>query len=763
MYQFFPNVTIAIAKHKHARFGHLHSMPTSSSLHDFNNVTVGSDEDYAKKLFMSRSAKIRRWCSLRVLNSESKPQSKHRRTNSAGSTSSVPAESIDRRYSAAQLRRLPQDDTNMPTIMVTATEGLLGISKDADYHRLVNNIPWVDWLEEYKVIKAQEIRRRSSTQQENTTETPTTQQPLSPTIPLASSSRRDSLVNRLLSNWWNTVKTGAEHYSKPKLHRQSVRSLAMFSNENESQPVEHSFSQHAPQVKPPPVSSEYQKKHRAEQHRSSNRNSHNLSLDLHDLQHPLEEQAQPVTANATAGMAVKDQTVDLDIISPLSMNPGSSSPSSASGSPLSFPQRTKSIKNPVTQKSLAKRVGYRFYNSGNRMGTFGHLSYMLGSHHYGDSDLNIMTQVQHSIKARLQFAKEACDSELRKIIDGLNEYVERGLQYVENMDEILEEGVCSVGSDDTDHDGEDDEQIGDEAPKDTPENQEVLKSRLLSLTEIDKHSSSPGFALHQQSNPSSLNSLPHKRSLSSVIEGSNEGPPTHKQFHISETVENKANNIHDPLNSCLLTAAASNTMVTFISEDSYSPTPFILTLQELITLAQNVMDTSLDEILETSGACAVAVSKLQAIGSRWDAHHEWPCREWYVRLLLGIAALNRVVEWWAAERGFWSAPGSATAASSVPDSDAETEDMESISNVSKIETDDDDDDNVRIFADETAKDVQSLTGESYDASVGEYEVLDDLQLQKEAERSQNSTIIVELSLGTTAIQYVSPVWLDVVG
>jgi hypothetical protein len=737
-------------------------MPTSS-LHDFNNVTVGSDEDYAKKLFMSRSAKIRRWCSLRVLNSESKSQSKHRRTNSAGSTSSVPAESIDRRYSAAQLRRLPQDDTNMPTIMVTATEGLLGISKDADYHRLVNNIPWVDWLEEYKVIKAQEIRRRSSTQQENTTETPTTQQPLSPTIPLASSSRRDSLVNRLLSNWWNTVKTGAEHYSKPKLHRQSVRSLAMFSNENESQPVEHSFSQHEPQAKSPPVSSEYQKKHSVEQHRSSNRNSHNLSLDLHDLQHPLEEQAQPVTANTTAGMAVKDQAVDLDIISPLSMNPDSSTPSSASGSPLSFPQRTKTIKNPVTQKSLAKRVGYRFYNSGNRMGTFGHLSHMLGSHHYGDSDLNIMTQVQHSIKARLQFAKEACDSELRKIIDGLNEYVERGLQYVENMDEILEEGVCSVGSDDTDHDGEDDEQIGDEAPKDTPENQEVLKSRLLSLTEIDKHSSSPGFALHQQSNPSSLNSLPHKRSLSSVIEGSNEGPPTHKQFHISETVENKASNIHDPLNPCLLTAAASNTMVTFISEDSYLPTPFILTLQELITLAQNVMDTSLDEILETSGACADAVSKLQAIGSRWDAHHEWPCREWYVRLLLGIAALNRVVEWWAAERGFWSAPGSATAASSVPDSDAETEDMESISNVSKIETDDDDDDNVRIFADETAKDVQSLTGESYDASVGEYEVLDDLQLQKEAERSQNSTIIVELSLGTTAIQYVSPVWLDVVG
>ncbi|KAG1227508.1 hypothetical protein G6F68_019588 [Rhizopus microsporus] len=43
------------------------------------------------------------------------------------------------------------------------------------------------------------------------------------------------------------------------------------------------------------------------------------------------------------------------------------------------------------------------------------------------------------------------------------------------------------------------------------------------------------------------------------------------------------------------------------------------------------------------------------------------------------------------------------------------------------------------------------------------EALDNLQLQEEAEKSQNSTIIVELSLGVIAVQYVSPIWLDVVG
>lgn len=51
--------------------------------------------------------------------------------------------------------------------------------------------------------------------------------------------------------------------------------------------------------------------------------------------------------------------------------------------------------------------------------------------------------------------------------------------------------------------------------------------------------------------------------------------------------------------------------------------------------------------------------------------------------------------------------------------------------------------------------------EDNDAIVDEH--LGSLQLQEEAERSQNSTFIIELSLGTTVVQYVSPVWFEVVG
>lgn len=533
-----------------------HSIPANA--YDFDQPLFGSDEDYAKKLFMSRSAKIRRWCSLRVQN-PAMPAG-HRRSNSAGSTSSMPIQ--PRPSSTAQLRRFPQDDSNMPTILITGEE-----EAGQDCHKIVNHVPWVDWLEEYKVIKAQEVRRRSSAQQE-----------------IPPGNQHESLVNRVLSNWWQTVKTGAEHYSKPK-HRQSL-SLAM---------------PFCPDPAP----------------------------GLQDVKHPLEHDECKAPRSP-----------------PVSLEPHSDLPPPG--------------KNPVTEEKLAKRVGYRFFNSGNRMGTYGHLRHMLSSPQHGP-ETDLSSQVQQSIKARLQFAKEACDAELREIMDGLNEYVERGLQYVENMDAILEEGRVET---------DEDEEV-------------VIQSRL-----------------------------PHKRSLASFEE--------------------------------------FQTNVTLISEDAYLPTPFILTLQDLIALAQHVMDSDLDDILET--ACAQTVGGIQALGSRWDAHPEWPCREWYVRLLLCIAALNRVVEWWAAERGFWSAN---TAMGSMHPSDTED------SVLSRAEETEEEDEVSQMSLDEPVKKVQSSICEESDISMGE--ALDNLQLQEEAEKSQNSTIIVELSLGVIAVQYVSPIWLDVVG
>lgn len=696
----------------------------------------------------------------------------HRRSNSAGSTSSVPTQG--RRYSAQTIRRFPQDDCNMPTIMVTTHDDRKGSSSQ----KMVNNIPWVDWLEEYKIIKAREIRRRSSTQHDMeaiASEAVCRQEEPNPSpsnsVTTNTSGKSDSVVNRVLSNWWNTVKIGAEHYSKPKHHDESCTSspLSKFKN----MPVVNHFKHnedHKPSnfkrmsggyipkksrtpsiiSMPPPIEDPQP----TEQH--SNKNSLNLSLDLQDLQHPLEGKIKPFvvdtsSASGSRRWSTKDtMQMDMDSISPISMQNDHSEEPSVPDSPSTLTQMTKVPRNPITQKSLAKRVGYRFFNPGNRMGTFGQLSHIFGSH-TDESDTNSTIRIQHSIKSRLQFAKEACDSELRQIIDGLNEYVERGLQYVEDMDEILEEGMHSVGSLDT----EEEEEIS----------QETYTYQLPSVVEIDETPSPPGGKV--QSNSSSINSLPHKRSLSSAMDDHDYLSPNHKQFNNSPSPIAAAVFLPDEV-----IGEPQHTMVAFISEDSYLPTPFILTLQDLIIVAQNVMDTSLDEIIETNGACADAVAKIQAIGSRWDEHPEWPCREWYVRLLLGIAALNRVVEWWAAERGFWSVAGTMTP--SVPASD--TDDMDTMSNLSKMDETDDEDGHMSIDEVDPRKfpsrldnesmishDTRSPIYEEMDDEIDDHEQFGSLQLQAEAERSQSSTIIVELSLGTTAVQYVSPVWFDVVG
>jgi hypothetical protein len=799
---------------------------TSTPLYGTKNyATYGSDEDYAKKLYMSRSAKVKRWCSAKAENIEDRFQirNRHRRSNSSASTSSVPAQETRRFSTTTSTARVPHDDFNMPTILVTTEEEHLDQRKKSeDNHEMVNIIPWVDWLEEYRIIKAREIRRRSSTQGDAMSDIEPTgacfgtkQAPPVPSIS-PTETHGSSVVNRVLSNWWNNVKTGAEHYSKSR-HQPKKDSKGKAAAFGPSHEPDVSESMASPPPPPPPVP------HPQQTSQHPTRNSLNLSLDLHELQHPLEPQIRPFVVDGSNSPALMSSNsrrwsvrdMDTESMSPMSLQNHDSTPSSIPDSPLNLAHRINNgsfAKNPITQKSLAKRVGYRFYNPGSRMGTFGQLSHVFGNKQEDDSST---VRIQHSIKSRLQFAKEACNAELRQIIDGLNEYVERGLQYVEDMDEILEEGMHSVGSLDTD---DDDDTIGplhntnsllttmtatDAATINTSippitagvasspvVNPDTYMHQLPSVVEIDETPSPPSGPQQHILNTSGSNNLPHKRSLSSAMD--NDHLVTEPSYHKAFTLSPSSSTAMSITSATSLPPTATmeqgqqlpppnNAMVAFISEDSYLPTPFILTLQDLISVAQNVMDTSLDDIIETSGACAEAVARIQAIGVQWDIHPEWPCREWYVRLLLGIAALNRVVEWWAAERGFWTSSstggnnsgGIITAVSSVAPSDTEGDDMDTVSNISRMEeTEDEEESHMSLDEAESQRsasmrikihDENNSRFSIYDQDAMEDEQLGSLKLQEEAERSQNSTIIVELSLGTTIVQYVSPVWFDVVG
>lgn len=82
--------------------------------------------------------------------------------------------------------------------------------------------------------------------------------------------------------------------------------------------------------------------------------------------------------------------------------------------------------------------------------------------------------------------------------------------------------------------------------------------------------------------------------------------------------------------------------------------PWIPALQDIVCVAMDVMDTSISALAARPGACTELISHVQTIGPVWDEQPEWPGRGWYVRLLLAVAGLSRVVEWWEAEKGFWN-------------------------------------------------------------------------------------------------------------
>ncbi|EFI27681.1 AGC/NDR protein kinase [Coprinopsis cinerea okayama7 len=77
-------------------------------------------------------------------------------------------------------------------------------------------------------------------------------------------------------------------------------------------------------------------------------------------------------------------------------------------------------------------------------------------------------------------------------------------------------------------------------------------------------------------------------------------------------------------------------------------------LYELIAVATDVTDMPVAQLMNNPKICESIVQRVQNIGRAWDDHPDWPGRNWYVQVLLAVASLSRVVEWWEAEKQFWN-------------------------------------------------------------------------------------------------------------
>ncbi|ORY94239.1 hypothetical protein BCR43DRAFT_461749 [Syncephalastrum racemosum] len=174
-------------------------------------------------------------------------------------------------------------------------------------------------------------------------------------------------------------------------------------------------------------------------------------------------------------------------------------------------------------------------------------------------------------------------------------------------------------------------------------------------------------------------------------------------------------------------------------QQTYTPNALISTLQELIGFAQQVLDTPLTSFLDGSGEHMELVIEAQTIGMQWEHHPDWPCRDLYVRVLLGVAAFTRAVEWYDAEQRFWSA-------ATLFNEDDEVTDVES------TVTDE------SFLPERPTLDLSDQQMDLVMHRVGSWQ-----QLQDAALRGQNHTVVMELNLSNAVVQYLSPVWDHIIG
>ncbi|KAF9247347.1 RIM15, signal transduction response regulator [Melanogaster broomeanus] len=82
--------------------------------------------------------------------------------------------------------------------------------------------------------------------------------------------------------------------------------------------------------------------------------------------------------------------------------------------------------------------------------------------------------------------------------------------------------------------------------------------------------------------------------------------------------------------------------------------PIMTALYDLIGVATDVTEMSTAQLTAQPKICESLVQRVQSIGKAWDDHPDWHGRNWYVQVLLAVASLSRVVEWWEAEKQFWN-------------------------------------------------------------------------------------------------------------
>ncbi|KAJ1308500.1 hypothetical protein OPQ81_004204 [Rhizoctonia solani] len=289
-----------------------------------------------------------------------------------------------------------------------------------------------------------------------------------------------------------------------------------------------------------------------------------------------------------------------------------------------------------------------------------------------------MPFIKRHIRRRLTNAKETCDKELHKVIHSITTYVEERLRepsepdYESYLHDLGNHGVLS-------HPMSDDESDDDHHETD-------YRSRQVSASSSPNSFRRPlGLPTRSIASTSTYGDASPSRKASDPISRQHmppppapnwqQGPPLTRRLSRSRphpgslpikpssTSGSRSNSrsrsplppAQDPPTVSSSPRAGTNSRrLSRMMDYEEAIDPFMSTLHEMTGIATDVVDMSIAQLTSQPKTCAEIVQKVQTIGRAWDEHPDWHGRAWYVQLLLAVAGLSRVVEWWEAEKQFWN-------------------------------------------------------------------------------------------------------------
>lgn len=447
-----------------------------------------------------------------------------------------------------------------------------------------------------------------------------------------------------------------------------------------------------------------------------------------------------------------------------------------------------------------------------------------------------MSHIRDHIKHRLTGAKSSCDKELRKVIVGITTYVERDLDNEKAFDIRAEsrQEVVDASSGDIAQQHEASTVTGEDTGNEAEDELDHPKLVNIDRPALPRHDTSSSGSHPPSSHPSRVGSpsshpvSQSRRVTNPPTRGRSSGHSSPRRFSlqakrgspgmvrpadlaarleqsldlggdggtsVSQNSSRSTSRSRSPMPGpgCGLAPQRNSSAEWYNRHNPYSAAEedkrhFLHSLQAIVAIAQEIVDTSVKDLTDDPSTCAQLIKRVQKIGKKWDDNPHWPLRGWYVQLLLAVAGLSRVSEFWAEERGFWnfgtneqdehdtdpilfvakapameeepsqtgSARSRAVSGSSAPSARFGASEESQVSSLGI-------DLGIHRVDEEAGDTSLKVSGPPAADDSGTTRAEEAEVLREAVEEVRNATILMELALDGESFQYISPVWEDVVG